>query len=67
MRVTIADAKAAGQYCNRGCRTFLAERGCPVSWREAVLHGVPLDWLESTGDAMAQRVVDYVKAKGSAS
>lgn len=43
-------------YCARGMRRWFEGRS--HTWQEFITDGVPVDWLRSTGDAMAEAVAD---------
>ncbi len=58
MIVTHDDAKAFG-YCNAGLRKWFPRDG--VSFDDFRQHGVTVEWLRATGDAMAARLADEVE------
>ncbi len=45
--------------CTRGMRAWLEHHGFSV--REFVMHGLPVETLESTGDAFALRVCERAR------
>lgn len=56
--VTHDDAKAFG-YCNAGLRKWFPRDG--VTFDDFRQHGVTVEWLRATGDAMAARLADEVE------
>jgi len=56
--VTHDDAKAFG-YCNAGLRKWFPRDG--VTFDDFRQHGVSVDWLRASGDAMACRLADAVE------
>jgi len=56
--VTLRDARRLG-YCARGCRAWCERHG--FAWADFRGHGLPLDQVVATGDAMALRLVRSVK------
>lgn len=54
------DMRALG-YCRRGVKTFLENKG--YDWQRFLSDGVPEEFLIATNDAMAQKVVDYVRTQ----
>ncbi len=58
MIVTIQHAKAIG-YCNAGLRQWFAGRD--ISFSHFVLNGVTDEWLLAQDDAMAMRLIEYVR------
>lgn len=56
--VTIAHVRAAG-LCVNGSRAWFERHG--LNFRAFLREGLDADTLLATGDAMAQRVVDYAR------
>lgn len=48
-------------YCHRGARRWFARHG--LDWARFVQMGLPVETIEATGDAMARRLADHVRAK----
>lgn len=60
MIATHDDAKSLG-YCNKGVRRWFERRD--VSFDQFRREGVSVSWLRRQGDAMAERLADYVEGK----
>lgn len=60
MTITMAHVRKA-KMCSRGARAFLLRHG--VKWADFLHHGVDSELLESTGDAMALRVVEVARGR----
>jgi len=58
LRVTWRDARALS-YCARGCRDWCARHG--LSWEQMRREGLDAEAVAATGDAMALRLVEYVR------
>lgn len=50
------------RMCSRGTRAFFEKHG--LDWTEFLKHGVLVEVLEATGDAMAKQVADAARAEG---
>lgn len=61
--VTHADMRSLG-YCNRGARAWFARHG--LDWSRFIDAGLPADVLLSTGDSMAQDVVQVARQRMTA-
>lgn len=48
-------------YCARGSRRWFARMG--LDWADFVLRGIDAEILLATGDAMALRLVEHLKAQ----
>lgn len=59
----MTDAQALG-YCTRGVRRWFEGRS--VTFAAFLAAGVPVDWLRAQGDAMAERLADYVEQQAAA-
>lgn len=55
MTLVLHRDQLALSYCNRGTRLFFERHG--LSHRDFVMHGMPPEPLEATGDAMALELV----------
>ena len=51
------------RYCAAGARRWAARLG--LDWAGFVHHGIPIDDLEKTGDAMALKLAEFVRAQGA--
>lgn len=56
--IIMSDMRALG-YCRRGVKAFLESRG--YDWKTFLKEGVPEKFLIDTDDAMALKVVNYVR------
>jgi len=54
----MSDIRKAGM-CARGSRAFFLAQGW--DWSAFLEHGIDIEIVEQTNDAMAQQVVEYVK------
>lgn len=48
-------------YCARGSRRWFARMG--LDWADFVMHGIDAEILLATGDAMALRLVEHLRAR----
>ncbi len=60
MIVTMRDVRAC-KMCARGARAFFNRHG--LDWSDFIRNGIDSSVLEATGDAMALRVVGYVRGQ----
>ncbi len=58
--VTMRDIRAA-KMCSQGSRDFFQRHG--IDWSDFLKSGVSAELLESTGDAMALRVVEVARGR----
>lgn len=49
------------RYCARGSRRWAQRLG--LDWDEFVHHGIPVEKLEQTGDAMALKLAAFVRGQ----
>lgn len=49
------------RYCARGARRWAARLG--LDWTDFVQHGIPVEKLEQTGDAMALKLAEFVRSR----
>lgn len=60
MKVTMADVRASGM-CAKGARRFFARHGW--DWSDFLANGMEEEQALSTGDAMAERVVEAARGR----
>lgn len=65
-KITLADARSLPMptgrgYCSRGLRDFGEKYG--IDWEVFVHEGIEEDELLATGDAMAIRLVEFVRKR----
>lgn len=60
MIVRMSDVRKA-KMCSRGAREFF--RRHQLDWNEFIKHGISAEKLETTGDAMAMKVVEVARGR----
>ena len=63
-RVTIQDLRAA-RYCLAGVRPWFRRHG--LDWQDFLDHGIEVDRLRATGDALVEPVIQAAEARLSTS